>query len=223
MPIGWCVGLSASTILFFILHLTSSTALYKKRFEHTYDVRNHFPYEFNYQSPFNINLLGNIALILASALSVGFFSLTATKVNTNGYVLYSLIAGCIYSILICVIHFIPLKYMKTHLIFTVLLLASAFVSPCAIGLGAIAHYQDTKEVFSLVIFIISMVVGGFYFLLAMNPKLSPNIKMIAAKDEQGNEIYLRPKFIVMAFSEWMAIFGLALSHILLILLLIAIL
>ena len=217
MSIWWFIGLSISTILFFVTHMIISRAYFKRRFKHDYDVRNHFPYEFNFESKFSDNILGNVALIMSCAISVAFFALSATKIKSNGFVLYSLVAGSLYSILIGIIHFIPLKTIKTHLIFSVLLLAMSFACPAAIGLGAFSLYRENKDVFPLVIFIISMTISLFYFVLTMNPKLSLNIRMEVATDDKGNQIYLRPKFIVMAFSEWLDIFGMVISHILLIL------
>ena len=223
MSIGWFIGLASASIVFFVFSFIASRKNFKNRFKKDYDVRNYFPYEFNFESPFSLNILGNVSLIMSLALSIGCFALTASKVQTNGYVLYSLITGSIYSILIGVIHFIPLKTIKTHMIFAVLLLGISFVTPAAIGLGGFALYQQTKRVYPLVIFIVSMVFSVFYFGLAMNPKLTMNIKMIVQTDENGNEYYVRPKYIMMAFSEWFDIFGLYISQILLLLFMVAIL
>ncbi len=223
MSIGWFIGLSAGSLIFFVFSFITSRANFKKRFQKDYDLRNHFPYEFNYEAPFSLNILGNIALIMALALSIGLFALTAVKIKTNGYVLYSLITGIIYSIFAGAIHFTPLKTMKTHMIFSVLLLGLSFATPCAIALGGFAVYKETAKIFPLIIFIVGLTIGVFFFALAMNPKLSMNFKLIVGTDEKGNQIYLRPKYIMMAFTEWMDIFGLFVSQILLLLLMVAIL
>ena len=223
MSIGWFIGLAAASLLFFVFSFVTSRINFKNRFKNDYDVRDYFPYEFNYESPFSLNILGNVSLLMSLALSISCFALTATKIQTNGYVLYSLITGIIYSILVGVIHFVPLKTMKTHLIFAVILFGISFVTPAAIGLGGFAYYQQTKEIYPLVMFIVSMVIALFYFALAMNPKLTLNFKMIVQVDEKGNEKYLRPKYIIFAFTEWLDIFGLFISQILLLLLMVAIL
>ena len=222
MHIGWYIGLSISSILFFVSYFLLSRANYKKRFGTDYDFRNHFPYELNFEAPFSLNLLGNIALVMGCALSTGLFALTLSEIRNNGFIIYALISGALYSIFIAVINFIPLKTIKIHLLFAIFLFASAFATPCAIGLGAFNYYQGSKDVFSLVVMIISLTIGLFHFVLIMNPKLSLNIKMQVATDEKGNQIYIRPKFIMMAFTEWMLIFSVALSQIMLILFMIAI-
>ena len=222
MHIGWFIGLSASSIIFFVSFFILSRANYKRRFGTTYDFRNHFPYELNYEAPFSINLLGNIALVMACSFSVGFFALTSAEIRNNGFIIYSLISGVLYSIFIGAINFIPLKTIRLHLIFSILLFAAAFATPCAIGLGAFNVYQGTKEPFPLVVMIISLVIGLFHFVLIMNPKLTFNIKMQVATDEKGNTTYIRPKFILMSFTEWILMFDMALTQLMLILYMIVI-
>ena len=178
MPIGWYIGISSGSILFLVAFFLLSCANYKKRFNTRYDLRNHFPYEFNFESHFSLNLLGNLALIMGIACSIGLFALTASEFNKNGYVLYALISGVLFSLFAGLINFIPLKTIKTHMVFSVLLFAAAFATPAAIGLSAFKIYQETKEVFPLAIFIMGMVFTVFAFGLVMNPKLTLNIKMM---------------------------------------------
>jgi hypothetical protein len=59
------------------------------------------------------------------------------------------------------------------------------------------------------------------FVIIMNQKISFNIKMKVAVDEQGNEKYVRPDFITVAFTEWMMVLLLPVSQILYCLLIIA--
>jgi hypothetical protein len=47
--------------------------------------------------------------------------------------------------------------------------------------------------------------------------------MQVATDEKGNEIYVRPKLIMMAFTEWMLIFDMVLVQVMLILFMLTIL
>ena len=219
MNIAWLIGLASSSILFFFAYLFLSMNNYKQRFKDVYDLRNHFPYEFNYQSRFADNVLGNIALILCGSFSLGLFACSLVYRVNNGMLLFALISGSLYTILFVLLDFIPLKYMKLHMVFSILLFVAAFFTPSAIGLTALREYQDSKNVITLILFIACIVVGVFNFALAMNPRLSLNIKMQVATDEKGNEYYVRPKFIMMAFTEWLMISSLFVSQILLVLIL----
>ena len=223
MNIGWFIGLAGGSIVFFIASLIASMANYKNRFKDKYDFRNHFPYEFNYGSTFSLNILGNVLFLLSLAFSAGLYILTSSVIITNGYITYSLIAGTLFSIFAGTMMFVSLKNLKLHLILSVFLYGLAFATPAAIGLGAFSVFQQTRQAYPLVIFIVCMVFGFSAFIFVMNPKLSLNIKMQKAVDPNGQEVYVRPKFINVAFTEWVMIFELFICHILLILALIAIL
>ena len=216
MNIAWLIGLAAASLLFFFAYLFLSQANYKQRFKQKYDLRNYFPYEFNFGSKFTDNILGNVALILCAAFALGLFSCSLVYRINNGLLLISLISGAVFTLLFVLINFIPLKLLKTHMIFAVMLFVASFATPAAIGLTAFGNFQETKNGVALTLFIISILGALFNFVLVMNPKLSLNIKMQVATDEKGNEYYLRPKFIVMAFNEWISIFTLMASEILLI-------
>ena len=214
MSFGWFLGLSIASLIFFAASFVFSSRNYKRRFKETYDMRNHFPYEFNFESSFSENILGNITLLFSLSFAVGLFALIPTYIKNNGMLFYVLISGIVFALMVGVIHFIPLKLLKTHLIFSVLLFAASFATPAAIGLTALKEYQLHNEVGVLVFMIVSFVIAGFAFLMIMNPKMSLNIKMNIATDDKGNEVYLRPKYIVFALSEWILIYILLISEIL---------
>ena len=218
---AWFIGLAAGSILLFIAYIFLSTFNYKKRFENKYDLRNCFPYEFNFESKFADNMLGNVALVASMFVSIGLFALGLAYYQTNGYILAATIAGILYSILVLGINFTPLKLMRFHFVVMVILFAAAFFTPMASGLTAFRFYQLNHTPYPLVLMILCFVIGLFMFVLIMNPKLSFNIKMKVAVDEEGNERYIRPDFISAAFTEWMMVLLLPINQILYCLLIIA--
>ena len=218
---AWFIGLAAGSILLFISYIFLSTFNYKKRFENKYDLRNCFPYEFNFESKLTDNLLGNVALIASMFLSMGLFALGLAFYQNNGYIIAGTIAGIVYSILVLAINFTPLKTLRFHFVMMVILFVAAFFTPMALGLTSFSIYQTTKQIYPIVLMVICFVIGLLMFVLIMNPKLSFNIKMKVAVDEQGNEKYVRPDFITVAFTEWMMVLLLPVSQILYCLLIIA--
>ena len=216
---AWAIAFASGAIIFFLLYFVASSFNYKKRFNDKYDLKNHFPYEFNYEGHFSDNIIGNVSLIMSAAFSIGLYIVSCAFKYTNGLVIASLGSGVALSLLIVALNFAPLKYLKLHLFFMVLSFVAAFATPALIGFGFFNHYQDFKDGFSLVFFIICLVIAVFLFVLIMNPKLSLNIPMKKATDDKGNEYYVRPKFIVIAFSEWMMIFSILISNILMLILL----
>ena len=211
---AWFIGLAAGSILLFISYIFLSTFNYKKRFENKYDLRNCFPYEFNFESKFADNLLGNVALVASMFISMGLFALGLAFYQNNGYILAATIAGIIYSVLVLGINFTPLKLLRVHFIVMVILFVGAFFTPMALGLTSFSLYQLNKQPYPLVLMILCFVVGLLMFVLIMNPKLSFNIKMKVAVDEKGNERYIRPDFISVAFTEWIMVLLLPINQIL---------
>ena len=200
------LGLVIASAVFFILYVVLSIRNYRIRFEKKYDIRNTFPYEFNYESRFGDNVLGNISLIMSATLSLAFFALAGVYKSHNGFAIAAMVVGIVYAVSIVCVNFIPLKYLKTHIVFAALIMIAAFGHPIVVGLTSFNHYQDFRDVFSLVLFIICCAISLFAFGLAMNPRLSLNFKMQVATDEKGNEYYIRPKFIMFAFTEWIGMF-----------------
>ena len=221
--ISWFIGLFGAAIIFFVGYILFSLTNYKKRFKNQYDLRNCFPYELNYESKFADNLFGNLSLLMSMAFSLALFALGLSYFKTNGYLLVVMISGALYTIFVALINFIPLKFLKTHLVFAILLFLAAFLTPGSAGLTSFNIYQQTQNVYPIVIMSICAVVALFVFGLIMNPKLSLNIKMNVATDEKGNEYYVRPQFIVIAFTEWMLVCGLIVSELLYLLVIIALL
>ena len=221
--ISWFIGLFGGAIIFFVGYILFSITNYKKRFKNQYDLRNCFPYELNYESKFADNLFGNLSLIMSMAFSLALFALGLSYFKTNGYLLVVMISGALYSIFVALINFIPLKFLRAHLIFTIILFIVAFLTPGSAGLTAFNIYQQNSEIYPIIVMSFAALVALFVFGLIMNPKLSLNIKMNIATDDKGNEYYVRPKFIVIALTEWILICGLIVSELLYLLVIIALL
>ena len=139
---AWFIGLAAGSILLFISYIFLSTFNYKKRFQNKYDLRNCFPYEFNVESKFADNLLGNVALIASMFLSMGLFALGLAFYQNNGYIIAGTIAGIVYSILVLAINFTPLKTLRFHFVMMVILFVAAFFTPMALGLTSFALFVN---------------------------------------------------------------------------------
>ena len=219
MPVGLIIGLSSSSLIFFVLFLIFSITNYKKRFDSKYDLRNHFPYELNYKSSFGDNVLGNISLITSMVLAMSSFGVASVKVSSYTLLLAPIIAGSLYSLIIIFVPFADIKYLRFHVILDVLLSGCAFLTPASLGLIGLSIFQTKELVAGLVYLIIGLIVGLFNFVLIMNPKFSFNINMKVVKLADGTEQYQRPKLITMALSEWLMILTTYISHILLILIL----
>lgn len=218
MGIGLSIGLVSSSLLFFVAFLLFGIFYYKKRFSVPYDLRNTFPYEINYQTKFLDNILVNVFLILSLVSSIGFFAFFDIK-NIPGVILVPMIGGILLSICIFFLFFADLKYIRFHIIILILSAISAFVLASGVALVGFHKFQnDNSDIYSLIISIIAALAGLFIFGVMMNPKLNFRLEMKKAVDVNGKEILVRPKYFVLAFSEWIFIFSIFVSELLLLLL-----
>ncbi len=201
---GWLTGFAISFLLFGVLSFIASKSNYQKRFQMSYSLRNTFPYEFNYESKFTDNILGNVLLILSLGTALGFYS-TINVDRQDVILLVAAIAGILLTILIGVNFFLPLKLLKTHMTLSIFQFLMSFIVPASIAISALSYYKNYQNVIPLVVAIISSIFAVFNFALVMNPKLSLNIKMDVITNDDGTETYKRPKFITFAFTEWITI------------------
>lgn len=218
MGIGLSIGLVSSSLLFFMAFLLFGIRYYKKRFNIPYDLRNTFPYEINYQIKFLDNIFVNVFLILSLVSSIGFFTFFDIK-NIPGVILVPMIGGILLSISIFFLFFADLKYIRFHIIILILSAISSFVLMSGVALIGFHNFQiDNNDIYSLVISIIAALAGLFIFGVMMNPKLNFRLEMKKAVGVDGKEILVRPKYFVLAFSEWIFIFSIFISELLLLLL-----
>ncbi len=215
MYFGLSLGLMAGSILFFFAFFLSGQLTYKKKFSLTYDIRNTFPYEINYQTKFLDNILVNSFLIFAIALSLGYFIFFNIG-NLSGINIVIVIAGCALSVCVFFLFFADLKYLRFHLFLMIFVGILAFALPASIAISAFGQFQaDNKNIFALVMTIISAIFALFIFGVMMNPKLNFKLEMKKQVTPDGKEVLVRPKYFVLAFSEWIFIFSLFVSQILL--------
>lgn len=189
-----------STVLL-IVFILFSILNYKNRFNRKYDLRNHYPYELNYEGKFNDNLTGNVAVIGNAAFSIAFYCLF-NNTYTNGFFIFVLIAGSIYSIILTSLVFISLKNLRIHLVLVLFSIVLSFLIPFANAMACAINFRNTNEVKSLVMTIVNSIYCLFIFALMMNPKLSHWADLKQEHNSDGTIKYVRPKVFILAFIEW---------------------
>ena len=199
--ISFALAFLFSATLLLIIFVLFSILNYKNRFHMKYDLRNHYPYELNYESKFNDNLTGNVAIIASSSFSIAFYCLF-NNTYTNGFFLFVLIAGSIYSVILTSLVFISLKHLRMHLILVLFSIVLSFLIPFANAMGCAISFRNTNEAKMLIMTIINSIYCLFIFVLMMNPKLSRWAELKEEKNHDGTVKYVRPKVFILAFIEW---------------------
>lgn len=219
MGFGLSLGLSLASVFFFIMFMLFGIKSYQRRFKDiSYDIRNTFPYEINYQLKYLDNVFPNVLLTLYLLSSICFFAFFDIK-NLNAFTIFMMTSGILLAITSFFLFFADLKYIRLHLLLVTLLAVSAFATSASISVYGINIFKnDTDKVLELVVAIIAAILGLFIFMLLMNPKLNFRLDMKKAVSVDGKEVLVRPKYFVMAFSEWLFVFTLFIDQILILLL-----
>ena len=201
----YSVGIFAFVILCFSLLIVSGKLLYKKRTNVKYSFKNMFPFELNYKADFKDNLYIHIFVALFVMASIGFFATFNTTFD-DGYIIFTIISGILTAICALLLFYIPLANLRFHLILDAIFFTLNFACVASVLVTAWRTNQVLVSWASVTSIVLSILIGLLEFALIMNPKLNLNFKPIEVVKENGEKEYLRPKGIVLAFSEWTLLF-----------------
>ncbi len=197
----YSVGIFLLVVLFFTLLIISGRLLYKRRTEVKYSMRNMFPFELNYKVDFKDNLYLHIFVALFAMAAIGFFATFNTSWN-DGYVIFTIISGILTAICAMLLFYIPLANLRFHLILDAIFFTLNFACVASVMITAWRENQVLVTWASVTSIVLSILIGLLEFALIMNPRLNLNFKPIEVVKENGEKEYMRPKGIVLAFSEW---------------------
>lgn len=209
------LALSGASIIFFIGYILISKSNYYQRFKMEYHMRNTFPYEFNYQGTFKDNLVGNLFLCLSFITSMANYAMF--DMTHSGFMIFVMVVGFFSSIMVLVINFVPLRLLKAHIISSVLTLIAGFALPASLSIASFSIYNANENKLALATAIISLVLTIFVFILLMNPNLTHWAQAEKKTNDDGTVTYIRPKYFVLAFTEWLCVITIIASQICLIL------
>ena len=194
------------SVVSFAIFMVFSMLNYKKRYNVTYNLRNMFPYEFNYETTFKENLIGNIFLVATSVGLVLFYVSFFQSMNNFGLPIITMVAGIMASVMMPFVSFVPIKMIRMHLFVDVMFFIMTFLTIASFGLIMVNEYQVFAQPKSLIMAIINFVFALGVFLILMNPKLTHWGDLEEVENSDGTKYYKRPKFFVLAFSEWLIMF-----------------
>ena len=191
----------------FILFYFVSALFYKKRHQNKYHFYQMFPYEFNYPNVFKPNFYGNIMFVLASLSVIAFYEVNHLN---SLYRIVSIILSIVITMISILLLLLPLRYLKTHLALSVVLMTLSAALPLFNLFSALEQFKIAATDANKALCIASMIVSGLLsltmLLLILNPRLSFKIYYDKKVDEEGKETLVRPKVIFIALNEWWAIF-----------------
>lgn len=200
-----CLGLFLGSFLLFIIGTMISVFNYKNRFNMKYNFRNTFPYELNYKGTFKDNLFGNVLLCISAVAMIVFF-IFFDRFKNNGFLIFTMIGGIIAAVDFIVLIFMPLNILKGHLFAVVVLFAIALLSTASTAAGNFFRLYDDKTKFNyLAAGLIATLLCIFAVVITLNPKLKYWAQLSPEPNKDGTKSYKRPKYFVLAYSEWVLI------------------
>ncbi len=198
------LGILIISIVFFSLLFVASSLLYRRRMKITYSIKNMFPFEFTYKADFKENFYTYLFLLLFVFASIGFFA-TFDRTYSNGYHIFVLIAGSICSLLIIAMFMVPLTRLRLHTILAVIFFTLNFAIAGSMFIDAWRSNQEYLTPLKIVCLVIGGMILLTQFVSIINPRMTLNFKAEEKVNENGEKIMVRPKWVVLAFTEWLNI------------------
>ena len=198
-------GFLLVAIFLFACFLLASIFNYRARFKKDYHLRSHFPYELNYHGSYKDNIYGNIIYALF-ILAVVVFLIFFSNGNSNGYLIFALIAGSVTLISLSALIYIPIDQLRLHMLVVAMAFIFSLAFSVATVLAAYYKYKDNSSIPALVSLIVSSLIVAIHAILVLNPKLSHWADMEDQKNEDGSIVKVRPKYFVLAYTEWALFF-----------------
>ncbi|MFA6645077.1 MAG: hypothetical protein WCS76_01780 [Bacilli bacterium] len=207
----WIASLSILLIAFLGMFIFG-VSNYQETFKAKFSLLNMFPYELSYHNQGMMIIIYRFFLYVYVAFSISPALLMISKYyHFPGYVSYLIMVGILFvisAVSLLTLHIIQAKYVRLHTIvatifFAVSALTSGAVSIVLINLYISNNYVDIKF---LMIGLMEAMLGFATLLIMLNPRLRNWAQMNSTTDEDGTVVIERPRFFVLAFSEWLVIF-----------------
>lgn len=185
---------------------------YQETFKTKFSILNMFPYELSYHNQGMMIVFYRFFLYLYAAFSIAPALLMISKYyHFPGYVSYLIMIGILFvisAISFLTLHIIQAKYVRLHT-----LVATAYFAVSALAAGAVSiillnlYISNNRVDFKfLLIGILEAMLGFATLLIMLNPRLRNWANMNAKTEEDGTVVIVRPRFFILAFSEWLVIF-----------------
>ena len=199
------ISLFALTVVLFILLMIVSFLLYKKRNDEDFNLKNSFPFELNYHSEFKENFYTHIFIALYIIACAGFYATFHMSYN-NGYLIFIMIGGVLSTLAIYALFYIPLLRLRLHIIIDAIFFALRLAISGALIIVSWRLIQKGINWANITSIVLASIATLATIAIIINPRLDLNFKLMEVVKENGETEEVRPKYVSLAFSEWLLIF-----------------
>lgn len=186
-----------SFIAFIIVNLRA-----KKTNKKNYDIRHDFPFELNQNENKQLFLL-SFLLLLIFALSGFIFYFITYNTASNYYTIMISAFGSLSFVMLVLLFMVSLDNLRGHFLVFIFYLLSLITTIVFIASMCFNEVNIDKWWIIGGIFVL---LGIIILIIALNPKISTWSRLEKKEEKDGTIIYVRPKIVVLAISEWILIF-----------------
>ncbi|MBO4541123.1 MAG: hypothetical protein J5736_04025 [Bacilli bacterium] len=202
------IALLGGVGLFFSLFVSFGPLFFKKRIGRGYSFFSDFPFELFDGAESTgkglIRFFGGGFLLMD--FCIGLFLVNAFSFYPHGVFVLALIAAFFHFtrvILLFFLFLLPARYNKPHVKVVTLYFVFAALSSILEGIFMIRYAAGRGGPLTMAFLLIAL--GLAHGFLMANPKFASWAKMNSEQDEQGEVIVKRPRFFLLAYSEWLAV------------------
>lgn len=198
---GWDVSLTLLTLLLLALIIYQGRFFVRMNQKRSFSFLNEFPYEMTQQLPSKMYLPFLIVggLFSLSYMILGFMLFPFPDVTMN---LLLLISWALTGVFMFALFIIDMKLIKVHLLLDTLFIGTSILNHVLLGtLFLLTPYGTYAIGYVLASYLLAL----FPLALALNPKLKQWAKMEEQMDSTMEVVFVRPKYFVLAYTEWLLI------------------
>jgi len=208
MNLAFLIAILTGLVLFFALFYLFGSLHYQEANQHRFNPVSYFPYE---QFEGDNDVFLTFARIFAGAFLVAqglaaVLLLSAEEPNAamKSFSIIVAIFGGMEMVLLFFLLLLPARYARAH-IFVVVFYFCVSVLYGVLG-GTLLYGQAVYDaVLAHTLWIILMVLGFIVLALLINPRFTNWAKLHAENTSDGSKIVFRPRFFILAASEWLVL------------------
>ena len=206
---GFYLGLAVIVLFPAIMLFYLSFA---KRQDHVpFHYRNCFPYEAFVDREKRQDILARVlqALALLAGLLPAVFALVAFKdadLSFTGYLYGFLAISIVSAAAFLLLTILPLSHPRSHLLIFFVFMATVIIKKGMAGLSLLQMAEFTSMTIAKVVGIIVLCLIVSEAAVVANPKLKNWDRLETVTNEKGEQVVRRPKWFVLAYSEWFVFF-----------------
>jgi len=219
MNLGLAIAVLSTLVISFILWNVFGRLHYRKAWDKPFRSFSFFPYELFMGKPdifLTFARIFSAGFLLAQGLSsVLLLQLTEASAILVAYVMIVGVLGAAEMVLLFFLLLLPAKYSKGHIFVVVFYYCSTVLYAVTGGLFLLARSQN--QLLGLILAIAMFVIGFGVLFLLINPRFAYWAKLHVENDKEGEVVVFRPRFFILAASEWIVMLANIISTFLLIL------